>query len=223
MLEITHSPTEQTTAITDIVLALIAFGSLVYIGRFKKSDLAKINIWSWIFGLLAFSALLGTASHGFEMSSKVNFYLWQPLYLSLGFVIALFAVAAAYDIWGNTSARRLLSIMLAVAFVFYAITLLGSGSFLIFILYEGVTMVIALVAYIWLASVKQLKGALLMVAGILITIIAAVVQASKAISFTLIWDFDHNGAFHLLQSVGVIFLVAGIRASLLTVLDNAQK
>ncbi len=223
MLEITHSPTEQTTAITDIFLALFAFGSLVYIRQFKNSALGKINIWSWIFGLLTFSALLGTASHGLEMSSKVNFYLWQPLYLSLGFVIALFVVAAAYDIWGNTSARRLLPIMLAVAFIFYAITLLGSGSFVIFILYEGVTMVIALVAYIWLATVKQLRGAWLMVAGILITIIAAVVQASKAITFTLIWDFDHNGAFHLIQSVGVIFLVAGIRASLLTVLNNAQK
>ena len=67
MLEITHIPTEQTTAITDIFLALFAFGSLVYIRQFKNSALGKINIWSWIFGLLTFSALLGTASHGLEM------------------------------------------------------------------------------------------------------------------------------------------------------------
>ena len=55
----------------------------------------------------------------------------------------------------------------------------------------------------------------LMAAGVLVTLIAAGVQASGAVSVTLIWQFDHNGLFHLIQMVGVVLLVAGLRAALL--------
>ena len=76
-------------------------------------------------------------------------------------------------------------------------------------------MLFALVAYGWLAINQQLAGVGLMAAGILVTMMAAGVQAGESVSFTFIWKFDHNGAFHLIQMVGIILLTAGLRATFL--------
>ncbi|MBW2428134.1 MAG: hypothetical protein JRF56_04190, partial [Deltaproteobacteria bacterium] len=52
-------------------------------------------------------------------------------------------------------------------------------------------------------------------AGILISIFAAGIQAHKSIFLTLIWKFDHNGVYHIVQAVGLLLLVYGIRQSML--------
>jgi hypothetical protein len=41
------------------------------------------------------------------------------------------------------------------------------------------------------------------------------VQAKKSLRLTLVWQFDHNGVYHLIQAVGLLFLLAGLRRSLL--------
>jgi hypothetical protein len=56
----------------------------------------------------------------------------------------------------------------------------------------------------------------LMAAGVLVTIIAAAIQASGSVSLTLIWPFDHNGLYHLVHMVGALLLLAGLRAALLS-------
>jgi len=54
-----------------------------------------------------------------------------------------------------------------------------------------------------------------MAAGILTSIVASGIQASKAVSFTFIWPFDHNGTFHLILIVGFLFLTIGLRSAFL--------
>jgi len=53
-----------------------------------------------------------------------------------------------------------------------------------------------------------------MAAGILVSIIAAGIQANKSVIVTFIWRFDHNGIYHLVQIVGLLLLFAGLRKSL---------
>jgi hypothetical protein len=91
-----------------------------------------------------------------------------------------------------------------------------SSSFLAFIIYEAVVMVIALVAYGVLAVRGRLQGAGLMCAGIAVTIAAAVIQASGSVTARLVWEFDHNGLFHLVQMPGLLLLAAGLKASLVS-------
>lgn len=212
-VEFIDIPTEQTTAITDAILAIMALRAALYIYQFGQQQPWKANLWAWTFGLLALAALLGAVAHGFKMVDTTRTIVWYPLFLSLGLLVALFIVAVGYDIWGLAVARRLLPIMLIVGVGFFGVTLIWPDSFLVFILYQAIAMLIALSGYLWLAAGGHLGGAWLMVAGILVTIIAGGVQASN-ISFTLIWQFDHNGAYHLIQMVGVVLLVAGLRMGL---------
>jgi hypothetical protein len=92
MLQITDIPTEQTTAATDMVLAILAFIVTIMVHHSGKGiDLKKTRIWVWVFGLLAFASADGAIAHGFQMSKLANFLLWQPLNLSLVLTIVLFA------------------------------------------------------------------------------------------------------------------------------------
>ena len=213
-MEFIDIPTEQTTAVTDAILALVAIAGAVYMYRIGDRDRWKTNLWAWVFGLLALAAALGTVVHGFKMSPALEASIWHPIKLSLGLLVALFVVAVVSDIWGRAMARKALPAMLLVGGGFFGVTLIWPGSFLVFIVYETVAMLFALGGYIWLARRGRRKGAWLMAGGILITIVAAGVQAGKLISFTFIWSFDHNGVYHLIQTAGIVLIVAGLRRGL---------
>lgn len=207
-------PTELTTAATDAVLAVLAVGGIRWLGARRSADREKVTLWVLVLALLAVASTLGAVAHGFELSPDTLFILWQPLFLSLGLVVALFLVAAVYDGIGPAAARRLLIPALVVGSAFYLVTLLFPGTFLVFVIYEAVAMLAALALYGWLAVRTGQRWAWLMVLGIALNIVAAAIQASGTVRLTLGVPFDHNGVFHLVQMVAIVVLVAGVGASL---------
>lgn len=213
-MEFIDIPTEQTTAVTDLILAIMAAASAVYLLKLSKNDQWKATLWASLFSLLALASALGAIVHGLKMSTMLKTFLWHPLNLSLGFVVGLFIVAVVYDLSGKNLAKRFLPIMLFIGAGFFCVTLVWPDSFLVFIIYEAAVMLFALGGYISLACRSRLKGAWSMAAGILVTIIAAGIQASNSFSITFIWEFDHNGVYHLVQMAGILFLLAGLRMSL---------
>ena len=100
-MEFIHNPTEQTTAVTDAVAAAMAIAAAVYLHRIGQKNRWKTSLWIWFFGLLALAAILGSIAHGFKISKAFQPFLWYPLYLSLGLLVAFFIVAVVYDIWGE--------------------------------------------------------------------------------------------------------------------------
>ena len=205
-------PTEQTTAITDLLLGFGALALAFYVLHLgKKSDAKKGKIWSGAFFLLSLASLIGAIAHGLQMSEETNAILWHPLNLALGLTVALFAVGVTYDLKGFTLPVWLTPVFLGIGIVFFVITLVLPGSFLIFILYEAVALLYALIAYIVLSVRGTLKGTVWMAVGILVTIAAAGLQATGSIQINLIWEFDHNGVFHLVQLLALVFFLAGLR------------
>ena len=168
-----------------------------------------------MFGLLAAASILGAIAHGFKMPAQVNRLLWQPLNLSLGLAVALFAVGSIYDFRGPAIAKRLLSPMITIGLLFYILTLITPANFRGFIIYEAGVLAFAFCAYGYLALHRRLSGAGLMCISIFIMLIAAVIQASEAVTLTLIWEFDHNGVFHLVQMGALLMLLAGLRSGLI--------
>ena len=210
-------PIEQTTAITDIILALIAFGGVLLLRwePAKIGELWKLNIWSAAIGLIGLAAALGTVAHGLVISQAVHKRIWQLLKMSLALAVSLFVAGVVYDLWGLAACLKALPAMLMAGLGFFAATLLYPGIFLVFIVYEGLALIFALGAYTYLAIRGEPTGAGFMAAGILISIFAAGIQAHKSIFLTLIWKFDHNGVYHIVQAVGLLLLVYGIRQSML--------
>jgi hypothetical protein len=215
-MKFVKDPLEQTTAATDIVLALVAFGGIVFLlGLLSSSgELWKISIWSAAIGSIGLAAALGAVAHGLILSRTLHHFSWLVLNLALSLAISLFVVGVVYDLWGFEVSLKTLPILVITGLGFYLTTLFYPGIFFLFIAYEGVALVFALAAYIYLTIQQDLPGAYLMAAGVLASIIAAGIQANKPVGVTFIWRFDHNGIYHLVQVVGLLLLFAGLRKSL---------
>jgi hypothetical protein len=212
-MEFIDIPTEQTTAFTDVILALVSITACIYIYRIGRGEW-KARLWEWLFFLLTVAAALGAIVHGTKLSERIESIFWSLINLSLGLMIAVFVIAVINDLKGMIFSRKLLPIILTFGYVFWMTTLYYPDNFLIFTIYEAVAMLFSLCGYVWLAYKDRLDGAVWMSAGILISIVAALVQATKMVSFQLIWEFDHNGTYHLIQIVGILFLLTGLRKSL---------
>jgi len=209
-------PAEQTTAITDIILAIVAFGGMLilYWNLTDNKELWKILIWSTAFGLIGLAAVMGAAVHGLVISRATHDRLWQLLNMLLALAVSLFVAGVVYDLWGLSVCLKVLPVMLIAGLGFFGATRLYPGIFFVFIVYEGLAFIFALSAYIYLAVRGELTGAVFMSAGILISILAAGIQTNKSISLTVIRQFDHNGIYHIVQVVGLIFLLIGLQRSL---------
>lgn len=213
-MQLNPVPTELTTAATDVALGVLAVGCVSYLAQVREKDPWKIGLWNWLFGLLAAAALLGAVAHGFVWSVAVWDLIWLPLFLLLGLAVALFVVAAIYDWRGLAAAKKSMPLLIALAVIFFGITQVMSGAFLVFVLYEAVAMLFAFGLYGYLAATTSNRAMGVMLVGVGLNIVAAAIQATQAVSFTLIWPFDHNGVFHLVQMVALVVLCVGIRKSL---------
>jgi hypothetical protein len=167
MVQIT-SPTEITTSATDAVLAIECVVVLACLWRTPTGDRWRIGLWCWAFGLLALASALGSVAHGFEMPLSLRAALWKPLYLSLGLLIGLFLVGAFFDWHGRVVARRLVPWSIGLGGIFFGLTELFNGGFIVFVVYEAVVMASALAIYSFLATTHRLKGAGVVAAAIIL-------------------------------------------------------
>lgn len=227
-IEIIDIPTEQTTAATDAILAVLATGCGLALLRERQRNPWRVGIWSATLGTLALAGALGAVAHGFKMPEPTNALLWRPLNLALGATIALFVTGVIYDLWGRRAATYALPVMLTSAGGFVLVTLVRPGTFLVFVAYQSVGMFFALATYTGLAlrrysDGRSLQGTGWMAAGVLTTIVASAIQALGRVSFTLIWPFDHNGTYHLVQMAGIGLLFVGVRSRLLEEGASAQE
>lgn len=202
--------TELTTAATDAVIAVLATGCLGFLARFRAAAPWRVGLWCWVFGLLALAATLGAIAHGFDLSASVRDWLWRPLFLALGLVVALFVVGAVHDLRGQSAARRALVPMVVVGAGFFAVTEIVSGSFLVFVIYEAAAMLAALGMYAVLTARRRLPGAAVITAGIVLNIIAAAIQATGTASVTIVVPFDYNGVFHFVQMAALVVMTIGL-------------
>jgi len=204
---------EPTSAATDALLAAASAAGIAALARGTPPSLLRAY---WIVALAGWglSALLGAATHGLDLDPGVETLLWQPLYIGLGAAQALLVVAAVAAWRGETSAQRLLPFMLAAAAVFYWATWRTGGDFLVFVVFSTATTVFALGVHAALARAKR-PGAGWVAAGLGVSLAAGLVQAS-ALSLHVVWGFDHNGLFHVVQLAGLAILIPGLRRLLAT-------
>ena len=209
-VRLTTIPTELTTAATDLALAVLAAPRVMYLSPWLSRSRWRAGLWCGALGLLCASSALGAVVHGLELPAVTEERLWAPHYLMLGLTVSLFVVAAAYDWRGDALARRFLIPMLAAGGAFFAVTRLVAGTFLVFVVYEAAAMLFALGVYVTLEAHKRLPGAGVIAVGIALNVVAATIQATRAVRLTVVWPFDHNGVFHLVQMVALVVLVGGV-------------
>jgi hypothetical protein len=209
-MELVGPATERTTAATDALLALAAIVAIIVIRHRARLSFGRA-VWQAAFAALVVASALGALTHGLVMPGATRELLWQPLYLSLGVTMALFVVGAVRDWRGDGAGRRALPPMLILAVLFYAVTRLTGGDFLAFVVYEAGALLFSSFVYLRLASGERRPGAAAMAAALAVSLSAGALQAADLGSVRLLWEFDHNGVFHLVQLFGLALMVAGLR------------
>lgn len=212
MIELVDAPTELTTAATNLPLGLVALVASIYFHRLRGRDPWKAGVWMAASACFLVVSILASGVHGLKLSEQVHFLGWTLIYLGLGLMVAAVFVGAVVDLWGERASRRTAPVMAIVALLF-VLAARVSGRFIVFIGYEALFVGFALVGYGYLAVTRRLAGAGLVWAGLLVSPMAAVVQTTDA-QVTMIWTFDHNGLFHLLQVPGLILIVLGVGTAL---------
>jgi hypothetical protein len=211
LMKLVKDPAEQTTAVTDIILALVACGGVLLLqwSPLKTGGPWRIPVWSGAIGLIGLAAALGAVAHGLTLKPNHHNRIWQVLNLALSLAVSLFVVGVMNDLWGTELSQKALPLVLLTGLGFYLTTLLYPGIFFVFIVYAVLALALAFGAYLFLA-VKGVPGAAFMAGGVLLSILAAGLQARKSIAFILIWKFDHNGIYHMVQTLGLLLLIAGL-------------
>lgn len=217
-MPLTASPTELTTSATDALLAIECAVIIAVLLRTAPADRWRTNLWCWVFTLLATASFLGALVHGVEMTKSIRTVLWAPLYLSLGILVVLFIVGAVADWRGRVAAMRLVPWGIGVSAAFLGLTALLGGKFIVFIVYAATIMLSTLAIYTFLAATHRLKGAAVVALAILLNLAAAAVQASN-LSPHLLFPFDHNGLFHLIQILSTAILGLGLHLGM----ESAQR
>ena len=211
---LTDSETELTTAATDALLGVMCIVLAMQLAAMPVTATWKRTVWVGALGLMACASSVGAVVHGLALSDSVRTTLWKPLYLALGLAVALVVVGGVCDWRGEDAARRVLPWALAAGVLFVLVSQWLGGAFIWFIAYEAVATLLALAMYASLAASGSLPGASLVAAGIAVSLVAAVIQATT-LSLRIVVPFDHNGLFHLVQMVGIVVMAMGIREGML--------
>jgi len=209
-MELNPVVTEQTTAASDAVLAGIGLACALWLRRAGRADPWRGNVWSAAFGLASLGALLGAVVHGLRWSPGAEALLWRPLYLALALSIGLMVVGVVDEVWGRPAGRRTLPAVVAAGLGFHLLTVLVPRGFLLFAVVEALAMGFAVLACGWLTVRDRRASFALMTAGMAVSLLAALAQTQHSLSLTVVWEFDHNGVFHLIQMPGLILLAAGL-------------
>ncbi|MDX2416228.1 MAG: hypothetical protein QNK19_02080 [Xanthomonadales bacterium] len=207
MIQFIESATERTTAATDLILAVEFFLFAIFFIK-SASGNKRAAAWSIPFLLLAGAFLIGAIAHGFQMPEKTNMQLWLLLAGCSAFGLA-HLVSASVGEWKPAWYKKSVVGMSLAAIIFVGTTVKFS-SFTVYVVFILITM--ALVSWLNAMCFERSgnKNYLLIIFGAVITATASLVQLITSIHFTIIWEFDYNGAFHLIQMLAGIFLALGI-------------
>ena len=202
---------EPATLVTDYLLALFTG----WLGRrlLLASRIGEWNgfiqmagaqhWWSVAFVATAVAGAAGGTVHGFQhiLARPLTNLLWIATLESL--IVAAFAVVSAAIVligWAR-SATFATTFAAAVAFGSYGLWVVKHPVFVAAIAAYGVALAVVLAVRLRVRPLD--RGARFLIAGIVVSIVAAAIQQS---GWSLHRNFNHNDLYHVVQAVGVWLL-----------------
>jgi hypothetical protein len=199
---------EPMTALTDLVLSLLAFGfALRLVPYAQRLRQESIRDWGIAFAVLGVGALAGAISHGLTayLSETVSAVVWRVTLYSIG-------VASVYMVSGTARAalrHRVASWLILIAGIKLLAFLYRSSVTPEFHLavYEYIpNMIAVLVMGLVLRRYRRNSSGLWITLGVIVSFVAAGVQLNGLSPHP---SFNHNDLYHVIQMVGLVLLYRG--------------
>ena len=180
---------EPATVLTDYALAAVS-GFLSYrlfgVSRF----------WALAFFAVALAAVLGGTWHGFWQSDP----LWKATTLAAG-VASFGMVAGSANLAATGKLRSALIGFAGGKLAIYSVWMLSHDQFIWVVVDTGSALLIVAALYLW-----RFNG--WMVAGVAVSVMGALVQAS---GFAPHAHFNHNDLYHVIQTAAMLAFYRGLK------------
>ncbi|MFI5311721.1 MAG: DUF6962 family protein [Gemmatimonadales bacterium] len=199
----------NTTAVTDAILALGLLAGIEWLRRTTRASPLR-TLWLATLAFTALGAVGGTAFHWGGPGDDAGL-LWRTVSMVLGAAVSLLALCALASWRGYEAARGLFPFALAIVagLRLTPVSVLDEVQLIV----DMAAGVFVLVVFGALALRRQ-QGMALVFAGCLVSMAAGLLQAQPALSVQVVWRFDHNGLFHLVQMAGFAVMLPGVRRTL---------
>jgi hypothetical protein len=192
------------TSITNILLASVVFFLAGRMSRAPKERFSAGWYFTGVLLLLGVAALIGAVDHGFfEPAGLPRYAIRCADWIVLGGVTFCLLMTTARQFFAPR-VQRILLIIAVIQFIADTAVVLLVDNFLDVILNYVPVMLLFLAMNI--IGLRNGTGSMQMIVGILILSAASAIQAAG-------WDalspLDHNGVYHLVSILGVMFLYLG--------------
>ena len=195
------------TSITNFILAAEVLFLAGILAGVPKARFSAAWYWAGMLLLLGLGALIGGIDHGFvEPSNLPRYFIQRADWIVLGAMTFCVLMATAKQFF-SPRVQRIFLVFGAIQFVANTVVILLVDSFLAVSLNYAPVLILLL-------SINSIRlrsgvGSWQMTAGILILFAATGIQVSGVDYFS---PLDHNGLYHLVTMIGVLFLyVSGRR------------
>ncbi len=198
---------EPTTVATDYILGVMGLVLGRRLWRSGAPHNSSRSLWGAALIALAVAAFAGGTSHGFadRLGDTGDWVLWRITVWSVGVGSRCLAAAMARFAFSTRTARIVVALF-GLQFTIYAVWMLRRDDFGYVILEYVPAMIFVLATAAWLWSRRGWPGGSWVAGGIVISFVAAGVQAS---GLGLHQHFNHNDLYHVIQMVGVCLLYRG--------------
>lgn len=200
--------TEVTTMLTDYMLAGLGLWFAVALLRTERTNGATPRrLWGIALAVLAFGAVTGGTFHGFQkiLGPDVLAILWRlTLYSIGGFMLGAVAGSIRAALTGQMRTAATAGTVLVV--MAYAAWMSVHTDYIYVILLSAVGMAAIIALHVPAAVKDGDSGARWVIGGVLVSVVAAGVQAS---GFALHKHFNHNDIYHVIQMGGLYLLYRG--------------
>lgn len=188
---------EPMTAVTDGIMALVTIFLAAWLFAHARGR-KTVSLWAWAFVAMAGAAFTGALYHSIRVALPMPgpSVLWKIVPVTTGAAMFFFGCAAA-TAWLRRP--RVAIVLLAVQFAACVALTVKINAFWVAVADAGPVLLALLIGALahrarWIA------------AGVIVTGVAAGVQAMKALQ---LGPFDHNDLFHLIQIAAMALLYRG--------------
>jgi hypothetical protein len=186
---------EPMTVITDYLLGTVS----AYLGwrLFRRRGAERSRRWwSYAFVALAAGAFLGGTWHGFAR----NEWLWKATLLAVGIAGSAMMIASAFATLPAHGRSTVIGAAAAMLLL-YCGWVMVDERFVVVVADTAIAFALVAALHLW-----KWNGAIL--AGVAVSLVAALVQAS---GFALHQHFNHNDLYHVIQIGAMALFYRGAR------------
>ena len=200
--------TEPMTVATNAILAVLAF---VFAARLAHRSAAEgFSAVGWLAVAMSstgIAALIGALAHGTDptRAAALREQFWRGALYTTGFIGAA-SVASVAFFAARGSARSALLVLAAVKLAVFVYRVTRRPEFRIAAADYGIALAILLAGAVYEMIAGGAPGMTWLIAGVLVSLVAGVVQARK---LALHRQFNHNDLYHVIQMVALYTFYRG--------------